>query len=69
MVATAAHITELAKKSKKSLILPVDAVVAEALQANVASRTVSLKEIGVKDMILDIGPKTVQLINDTLKKQ
>jgi phosphoglycerate kinase len=41
--------------------------VAEALQANVATRTVTLKEIGVKDMILDIGPKTVQLINDTVK--
>lgn len=67
MLATAAHITELAKKSKKSLILPVDAVVAEALQANVVTRTVTLKEIGVKDMILDIGPKTVQLINDTVK--
>lgn len=67
MIPNAAHILELAKKSKKSLILPVDTVVAEALQANVATRTVTLKEVGAKDMILDIGAKTVQLIENAVK--
>ncbi len=48
------------------IILPVDAVVATEFSAGVASRTVSLNDIGSGDMVLDIGPESVTDLNARL---
>ena len=46
----------------KELVLPLDAVVAPELKPGVASRVVSLAEVGPQDMILDVGPESVEAI-------
>ena len=49
-------------------VLPVDAVVASALQANVATATVAIESVPVRDMILDIGPATAKAIEERLAR-
>ena len=44
------------------LVLPVDVVVAEKLEAGVPTKIVSIDAIGDNDLALDIGPKSVELI-------
>ncbi len=52
----------VAKANEKDvdLVLPIDATVASKLEANVASRTVDIEGVGAAEMILDVGPKTVE---------
>ncbi|MGI5949307.1 phosphoglycerate kinase [Peptoniphilus sp.] len=50
------------------LILPEDVVVAKEIKENAKSRTVELSEVDEDEMILDIGPKSVDKIKDTLKE-
>jgi phosphoglycerate kinase len=57
---TAQKILDAAKAAKREIVLPVDAVVAEKLEAAVATRVVDLDHIGEKDMILDIGPRSIE---------
>ena len=59
---TASDIMRRAETGDKQLVLPVDAVVAPALKSGVESRAVSLAEVGPRDMILDVGPETVEVI-------
>jgi len=54
-------------KSKK-IILPVDAVVGSKLEKNTKSKSVAIEKIGSRDIGLDIGPKTVKIYSDILKK-
>jgi len=49
-----------------AVLLPVDAVVAPALGAGQQARTVPLSGVGPEDMILDIGPATVELFTRAL---
>ena len=48
------------------IVLPVDAVTARMLQANAPSRTVSVDHVGADEMILDIGPRTVEHVVSVL---
>lgn len=57
MVETARAILDKAKG--KTLILPVDAVVAEKLEPGVSTRTVAIDAVPSGTMILDVGPATV----------
>ncbi|MBX6370183.1 MAG: phosphoglycerate kinase [Rhodospirillales bacterium] len=57
MVETARAILDKAKG--KTLILPVDAVVAEKLEPGVSTRTVAIDAVPAGTMILDVGPATV----------
>lgn len=50
------------------LILPEDVVVAKEIKEGADSRTVELSEVDEDEMILDIGPKSVDKIKDTLKE-
>jgi phosphoglycerate kinase len=59
---TARDIMRRAGERGKEIVLPVDAVVATELKAGVESRVVSLAEVGTQDMILDVGPETVEAI-------
>lgn len=60
LVKTAQEIMDKAKAAKREIVLPVDAVVAQKFEANAPSRAVSADAVGDADMILDIGPKSVE---------
>ena len=60
---TARAILEKAKAAKCEIVLPVDAVVAAEFKAGAASETVDVRAVPADKMILDVGPKSVALIN------
>ena len=60
LVDTARKIMDEAKAAKREIVLPVDAVVAEKFEANAPSRVVDVDRVGGNDMILDIGPRSVE---------
>lgn len=68
LVETAQRIMDEAKAAKREIVLPVDAVVAEKLEANAPSRVVDVDKIGAQDMILDIGPRSVELVVSVLAR-
>jgi phosphoglycerate kinase len=65
MLETARGILQKAKG--KTLVLPVDAVVADKLEAGVATRVVGIDSVPAGALILDIGPKTVAEIGGCLR--
>jgi phosphoglycerate kinase len=68
LVATAQKILDEAKAAKREIVLPVDAVVAEKLEANAPSRVVDVDHVGENDMILDIGPRSVEYVVSVLAR-
>jgi phosphoglycerate kinase len=58
-MATARHIMSLANDTGTVLLLPVDVVVATQLKAGAHHRTVPVREVGEGEMILDVGPDTI----------
>src|SRR6476646_3445532 len=62
LVQTARDILAKAKSLKREIVLPVDVVVAQTFAAHAPSRVVSVDEVGENDMILDIGPRTVEYV-------
>jgi phosphoglycerate kinase len=60
LLQTARDILAKAKSLGRAIVLPVDAVVAPKLADHVASRIVSVDAVGAADMILDIGPKSIE---------
>jgi phosphoglycerate kinase len=65
---TARTIMEQAKAAHREIVLPVDAVVAEKFEANAPSRVVGIDKVGERDMILDIGPRSVQQVVSVLAR-
>ncbi len=63
---TAREILASAAAKGCRIVLPVDAVVAAELKAHAPSRVVPLDRIGSDDMILDIGPLTVEHVISVL---
>ncbi|MFO1069768.1 MAG: phosphoglycerate kinase [Geminicoccaceae bacterium] len=59
---TARAIMDKAAAKKVEIVLPVDVVVAPALEENIPTRTVAVASVAAEDMILDIGPKSVAAI-------
>ncbi|MEO1707487.1 MAG: phosphoglycerate kinase [Pseudomonadota bacterium] len=59
---TAREILAQASAAKCEIILPVDAVVAGAFKADAPSRTVAIDAIEADDMVLDLGPDSVDRI-------
>ena len=57
----------LAKAGDCRIVLPVDAVVASAFKAHAPSKTVPVDAIGPDDMILDIGPRSVEAVKAVLE--
>ena len=49
-------------------MLPVDAVVAQKFEANAPSRVVPVDAVGPDDMILDIGPRSVEHVVSVLAR-
>ncbi len=66
LIANAREIMAKAKAMKREIVLPVDAVVAEKFAAHAPSRVVSVDAVGDHDMILDIGPKSVEHVISVL---
>ncbi|MEZ5890024.1 MAG: phosphoglycerate kinase [Xanthobacteraceae bacterium] len=60
LIPTAKEIMEKAKKTNREIVLPTDVVVAQKFEANAPSRTVGLDSVGPEDMILDIGPRSIE---------
>lgn len=51
-----------------AIVLPTDAVVAREFKANAANDTVSVEAVPTDAMILDVGPKTVEVVNQWIEK-
>ncbi|HEY5216030.1 MAG TPA: phosphoglycerate kinase, partial [Pseudolabrys sp.] len=63
---TAQKIMDDAKTARREILLPVDAIVAEKFEAHAPSRAVDIDKVGANDMILDIGPRSVQQVVSVL---
>jgi len=48
------------------IVLPVDAVTARTFEANAPSRVVPVDDVGADEMILDIGPRTIEHVVSVL---
>jgi len=66
MLDTARDIAAKAAARGCDIVLPVDAVVATALQNDIATQTVAVDAIPADMMMLDIGPASAQIIKDKL---
>jgi len=66
MHATALDILARAKAAGCDVMLPTDAVVADALKPGVATRTVAVNVVPGDSMILDVGPATVAALTQRL---
>lgn len=64
----AKELMERLRLRRKTLLLPVDHVVAEKLQAGVSASTTNREAITPDKMGLDIGPKTIELFSNEIKK-
>jgi len=60
LVPTARDIMAKAKSLGRHIVLPVDAVVAQKFAAHVPTRVVAVEAVGPTDMILDIGPRSIE---------
>jgi phosphoglycerate kinase len=68
MLGTARKILADAKATGCEIVLPVDAVVAQKFEALAPSRVVSVDAVGADDLILDIGPRSVDQAIATLAR-
>jgi phosphoglycerate kinase len=60
LAGTARDILAKAKQKNCEIVLPVDGVVAQKFEANAPSRVVAVDSVGSDDMILDIGPRSIE---------
>jgi phosphoglycerate kinase len=65
---TARDILAQAKAMGCEIVLPVDAVVAQKFEAHAPSRVVPVDGVGPADMILDIGPKSIEQVVSVLAR-
>jgi phosphoglycerate kinase len=65
---TARRILGAAKAKHCEVVLPVDAVVAKAFKAGAPSRAVAIDAVEADDMILDIGPRSVEHVISVLAR-
>jgi phosphoglycerate kinase len=68
LAATARDILDKAKAMGCEVVLPVDAVVAQTFAAHSASRVVDVTNVSPEDMILDIGPRSVERVVSVLAR-
>ncbi|MCO6185086.1 phosphoglycerate kinase [Rhizobium sp. L1K21] len=65
---TARTIMAEAEKAGCAIVLPVDGVVAKEFRANAENQVVSVDAIPGDAMILDVGPKSIELVNDWISQ-
>jgi phosphoglycerate kinase len=68
LIANARDILAKAKALKREIVLPVDVVVAQKLAAHVPTRVVAVEDVGTADMILDIGPRSIEHVISVLAR-
>src|SRR5579885_741517 len=68
LTSTARKIMSDAAASNRDIVLPVDAVVAQKFEANAPSRAVMVDAVEPSEMILDIGPKSVERVASVLAR-
>jgi phosphoglycerate kinase len=68
LMATARDILAKAKSQSREIVLPVDVVVAQKFAAHAPSRVVPVDAVGEADIILDIGPRTVERVVSVLAR-
>jgi phosphoglycerate kinase len=68
LVESAQQIMDEAKRDRREIVLPVDCVVAEKFEANSPARVVDVDHVGGADMILDIGPRSIEQAASVLAK-
>jgi phosphoglycerate kinase len=68
LAGTAREILAKAKDKGCEIVLPVDAVVAQKFEAHAPSRVVGVDGVGSDDMILDIGPRSVEHVISVLAR-
>jgi phosphoglycerate kinase len=66
LVPTAQEILAKAEADKREILLPVDAVVARKFEAHAPSRVVDVAVVADDEMILDIGPKSIEQVVSVL---
>jgi phosphoglycerate kinase len=65
-IPTALKVLGAAKAAGKTVLLPVDAVVAREFKANADHRTVSVDAVADDEMILDVGPASIAAFKQVL---
>jgi phosphoglycerate kinase len=68
LVGTARDILSRAKARGCEVVLPVDAVVAKKFEALAPSRAVAVEQVADDEMILDIGPRTIEHVVSVLAR-
>ena len=58
----------MAKANGREIVLPVDAVVAKTFAANAPSRVVGVDSVAADEMILDIGPRSIEHVCSVLAR-
>ena len=66
LVGTAREIETKAKAAGCEIVLPVDAMLAKEFKAGAAHRVAGVGDVQADEMILDVGPKTVALVEGKL---
>lgn len=65
---TARSIMAEAKASGCSIVLPLDGIVAREFKAGAASEVVAIEAIPSDAMVLDVGPKSVEKVNEWISR-
>jgi phosphoglycerate kinase len=68
LAGTAREILEKAQAANCTIVLPVDATIAQKFEAHAPAHIVSVDHVGADDMILDVGPKSVAQIESLLAR-
>jgi phosphoglycerate kinase len=68
LIPNAREIMAKAKSLGREIVLPVDAVVAQKFAAHVPTRVVSVDDVGADDMMLDIGPRSIEHVVSVLAR-
>jgi phosphoglycerate kinase len=68
MASKARDVLAEAKAKGCEIVLPLDAVVAKRLEINTSSRVVSVDAVLPDDMMLDIGPRSVEMVVSLLAR-
>jgi phosphoglycerate kinase len=68
LLPTAREIISIGKAKGREIVLPVDAVVATKFQANAPSRVTVVERVAPDEMILDIGPRSIEQVCSVLAR-
>ncbi len=68
LISNARDILAKAKSLGREIVLPVDAVVAQKFAAHVPTRVISVDAVGPTEMMLDIGPRSIERVISVLAR-